>query len=1130
MEAHGHEEIEKNVAAFFKQVVKAKYPDIYKVLYSVLRTTEDGQFDDVENAMYLGNWLTDLSQLFAPDTIFDFKATAGEKMEKYNHTIDLFFGALDNELNALDSKIREIVYTGIKYYGEGKEFVKETIDDIRILSTQELHVLEFEANKVLNSLLVGENKNIKLGKIIDEFKDFYKSSKKSVKDKSTDEWKQKVKELHNFEDATRNFTEDTLDELSNLKINVLDFFDVLSKNIKFPDNLIKELMPKDGTNHSKFKYYDNRNEFWELAFAIIKMMAYKKFVKERGMPLEDYRAIINSFIETDTPPKDNANVNDEVDRFHFKLNQYYPSDHLDRAFSSDKLQYFTKKKYNKRSYFIDETISESSETHRYKYLDDYINVITSKLTQLNADFFIPTFYDKNALQGVYKSKLEDSRNSTLINIARLGQTLHAVEDFFAHSNFLELSTFLLDSLKHPTLPQSNFFSNEEYLKYLSPDEITRYKHALLKANQLSDNHIEFPPHPEINISTGFFADGDMYTSLYHVLFGWMEEKLHSEETEEKISDKINKKVEKIGPYAEFFFPEAFKGVERYTEYDKIEAAPFILFEYINLLNNEKGILKILGKLTKNEEKPDYFTDVAFDYIFENSVTLKTKKQWKPIKFDDEDIAQLKEIINQIINVYYNLKKIKGEVKTLKDIWKSLPLVKELLMMVVCLLGVALGGPLSELFAAALMSRFKKLVREMVGEKIYKLLEDTLTKIIIFTFEKLLHFLGNLIETHALHRWDAEKQGSHSVLAKDEAYKNIQMNYLAKRGATLTDKAIVLALLTANKTDDKGKITELLNIQDLVNKFLSHPFSNTQVGNFNTSNSGNSNSFPTSFPNNNLPLYYMEQIAFDEAYANTTLNAIFTYYFAHMPLANYEEAISLFLVYNPYIKRSDLQAGSQTTVATLYKRMKDDSMKPTTLKSNNGTVDFMGLNAINNRLQSMVSDPYSISGALPMYRIMVPVHIHKKLLRITNGWQLICVNDFYTGLKNGVKVPHWSIILYEKDTYKLAPYQSFNDKLNQKTVQALPYLLMPIMPVSLLLAPAPTTNNEPPAEPSDTLKKFYEFYNLGEPNINHYAPDSIISQIAEGMATEVTVKANFEQFLEEYYKLYYEPAKDDKKKK
>ena len=68
------------------------------------------------------------------------------------------------------------------------------------------------------------------------------------------------------------------------------------------------------------------------------------------------------------------------------------------------------------------------------------------------------------------------------------------------------------------------------------------------------------------------------------------------------------------------------------------------------------------------------------------------------------------------------------------------------------------------------------------------------------------------------------------------------------------------------------------------------------------------------------------------------------------------------------------------------------------------------------------------------------------------------------------------------------------------------------------------------ETSSGLKVFFEFYNLGVPNINYYAPDSLISRIAEGMATEVTVKENFENFLEEYYKLYYEAAKDDNKKK
>lgn len=75
-------------------------------------------------------------------------------------------------------------------------------------------------------------------------------------------------------------------------------------------------------------------------------------------------------------------------------------------------------------------------------------------------------------------------------------------------------------------------------------------------------------------------------------------------------------------------------------------------------------------------------------------------------------------------------------------------------------------------------------------------------------------------------------------------------------------------------------------------------------------------------------------------------------------------------------------------------------------------------------------------------------------------------------------------------------------------------------------PITTTAEEMPSG----LKVFFEFYNLGESDIKHYAPDVMITKITEGMQTEVTVKADFEIFLEEYYKLYYEAAKDDNKKK
>ena len=75
MQAPGHEEIEKHMAEFLKQLIyvngnllgNLSCRAIYSKFYS------DPNHDIINRSLYLGNWLTDNSQIFAPDFYFDFQ-------------------------------------------------------------------------------------------------------------------------------------------------------------------------------------------------------------------------------------------------------------------------------------------------------------------------------------------------------------------------------------------------------------------------------------------------------------------------------------------------------------------------------------------------------------------------------------------------------------------------------------------------------------------------------------------------------------------------------------------------------------------------------------------------------------------------------------------------------------------------------------------------------------------------------------------------------------------------------------------------------------------------------------------------------------------------------------------------
>jgi hypothetical protein len=69
MEAKGHEFIESNLSAFMAGAMHILAKDRqYSGCRNILQIYYQKDFkDDIGRVMYMGNWLTDNSQLFAPD-------------------------------------------------------------------------------------------------------------------------------------------------------------------------------------------------------------------------------------------------------------------------------------------------------------------------------------------------------------------------------------------------------------------------------------------------------------------------------------------------------------------------------------------------------------------------------------------------------------------------------------------------------------------------------------------------------------------------------------------------------------------------------------------------------------------------------------------------------------------------------------------------------------------------------------------------------------------------------------------------------------------------------------------------------------------------------------------------------
>lgn len=83
MQAHGHEDIEKIVGSYLYYLLKQKHGNISNGIKSVCKTEQD-----FINLLYLGNWVTDMSQLLVPDFFYELRKNLNTKIDTYNTTLD----------------------------------------------------------------------------------------------------------------------------------------------------------------------------------------------------------------------------------------------------------------------------------------------------------------------------------------------------------------------------------------------------------------------------------------------------------------------------------------------------------------------------------------------------------------------------------------------------------------------------------------------------------------------------------------------------------------------------------------------------------------------------------------------------------------------------------------------------------------------------------------------------------------------------------------------------------------------------------------------------------------------------------------------------------------------------------
>ncbi len=263
---------------------------------------------------------------------------------------------------------------------------------------------------------------------------------------------------------------------------IISFFD--------PQKEIAKLHPRlrdlvSGVIHNVLRSSGNKPSlFYQLAQSGLLLKGYFKFVHPE---------------ESQKPPR--MDLNAYVAVFDAMFTQYYPHEHFDRPEKRPSTPPISSGQLPEYDYrpFSGPGASLPGAPDLYTYLREDIQVIAGLLTELDLTWASPFLaLPKNA------SSIGDDSIAFNIGLAKLGHALHAVEDFFAHSNFIEhVATVVGDDM----LPQ--FYEYRYSSRFWK--RLKRYSHLSMAQDWrllASEDYVV----------TGYFDAADTINSLGHFIW------------------------------------------------------------------------------------------------------------------------------------------------------------------------------------------------------------------------------------------------------------------------------------------------------------------------------------------------------------------------------------------------------------------------------------------------------------------------------------------------------------------------------------------------------------------------------------------------------------------------------------
>ncbi|MCW8930544.1 MAG: hypothetical protein OQL19_09930 [Gammaproteobacteria bacterium] len=205
------------------------------------------------------------------------------------------------------------------------------------------------------------------------------------------------------------------------------------------------------------------------------------------------------------------------------LTQYFPHEHLDRP---DTFNYQVQNKSDYITQLSPGPLSKNSQikeidNHLYQYIRDDIHILAGLLTKVDQNWGKHTFNENKEQFIGEDNKVYPIENSEAWDayLADLGHALHGVEDYFAHSNFIEHAHVLAPNAFEKLRAKEPIYSrilSKRLLQWPGPGLYEK------------DNGKEYKFQSEPHIATGYFDIIDTFHSLSHMveaLFDWPHELL-----------------------------------------------------------------------------------------------------------------------------------------------------------------------------------------------------------------------------------------------------------------------------------------------------------------------------------------------------------------------------------------------------------------------------------------------------------------------------------------------------------------------------------------------------------------------------------------------------------------------------